>query len=78
MDDWASPDSEFMACVAASKAWEEKGVPGLIHDGNMPEDETILPADRVGYHRREGMHFLSCVDWNRYMDFIKLHRDDKF
>ena len=77
MDDWASPDSEFMSCVAASKAWEDKGLTGFVHNGEMPDDDVILPAGHVGYHRRPGKHFLSRTDWNRYMDFIELHRNDK-
>ena len=77
MDDWASPDSEFMACVAASKAWEAQGLTGFVHNGNMPGDDVTFPAGRVGYHRRPGKHFLSRTDWNRYMDFIELHRDDR-
>jgi len=77
MDDWASPDGEFLACVAASRAWEEKGLPGFIHNGDMPDDDVTLPAGRIGYHRRPGMHFLSRTDWNRYMDFIECHRNDQ-
>jgi len=77
MDGWASPDSEFLSCVAASKAWEEKGLVGFVHNGNMPDDDVTFPAGRVGYHRRPGKHFLSRTDWNRYMDFINLHRNDQ-
>lgn len=77
MDDWASPDGEFMACVAASRAWEEKGLPGFIHGGELPDDDVTLPKGRIGYHRRPGMHFLSRTDWNRYMDFIQLHQNDQ-
>ena len=33
-----------------------------------------LLAGRVGYHRREGQHFLSYHDWEAYMDFGDLHR----
>lgn len=78
MDDWASPDSEFMSCVAASKAWEERGLTGFVHNGNLPDDDVTFPAGHIGYHRRPGKHFLSRTDWNRYMDFIELHRNDSF
>ena len=77
MDDWASPDSEFMSCVAASQAWEEKGLTGFIHNGEMPGDDVTHPTGHIGYHRRPGKHFLSRTDWNRYMDFIDLHKNDK-
>lgn len=77
MDGWASPDSEFLSCVAASKAWEDKGLIGFVFDGKMPDDDVTHPDGRIGYHRRPGMHFLSRTDWNRYMDFIELHKNDK-
>ena len=77
MDDWASPDGEFLSCVAASTAWEKMGLTGFVHNGNMPGDDVTFPAGRVGYHRRPGKHFLSRTDWNRYMDYIDLHHDDK-
>lgn len=76
MDEWASPDSEFLSCVAASKAYESLGLTGFVHDGILPDEEATYHAGRVGYHRRTGMHFLSRVDWNRYMDFIDRHHDD--
>ena len=77
MDDWASPDSEFLSCVAASAAYEKMGLTGFVCDGTIPqEDDVIYPAGRIGYHRRPGMHFFSRVDWNRYMDFMELHKND--
>lgn len=77
MDDWACPDSEFMACVAASEAYEDMGLAGFVHTEEMPGEDITLHEGRIGYHRRVGMHFLSRVDWNRYMDYMELHLQDK-
>jgi hypothetical protein len=78
MDDWASPDGEFLSCVAASAAYEKMGLNGFVCDGTIPEvDDVTYPVGRIGYHRRPGMHFLSRVDWNRYMDFMELHKNDE-
>lgn len=77
MDDWASPDSEFLCCAAASQMYEKLGYTGFVCNGNMPGDDVTWPAGRIGYHRRPGKHFFSRTDWNRYMDFIGLHHDDK-
>lgn len=77
MDDWACPDSEFLACVAATEAYERMGLTGLVHNGTMPGDDITLHEGCVGYHRRKGKHFLSRIDWNRYMDFIDFHKNDK-
>ena len=77
MDEWADPDSEFRSCVAATEAYEKLGLPGLVHTGALPGDDITLHKGRIGYHRRRGKHFLSRVDWNRYMDYIDLHKNDK-
>ena len=73
MDDWADPDSEFLACVAADSAWREHGLPGLEHDGEIPQPGESLHKGYIGYHRRHGMHFLSRYDWNRFMEYMRLH-----
>ena len=76
MDDWADPTSEFLSCVAASEVYEKDGLQGLIHNGEIPEGGEELQDGRIGYHKRPGMHFLSRYDWQRYMNFIKLHEKD--
>ncbi len=76
MDDWACPDSEFMACVAASEAYEKMGLTGFVHYNVMPGDDITLHQGMIGYHRRQGKHFLSRIDWNRYMDYMELHSKD--
>jgi len=75
-DLWASPDSEFISCVAASEAYEELGFKGILCEENMPGDDVVYPDGRIGYHRRIGPHFLSRHDWARFMAFIKLHLED--
>jgi len=77
MDEWASPNSEFLACAAASKAYEDMGLTGFICDDVLPGEDAVYHKGRVGYHRRAGMHFFSRRDWNRYMDFIDLHKEDQ-
>lgn len=77
MDDWSDPDSEFLSCVAASDRYERLGLTGLVHNGVIPASGEALQDGRIGYHKRHGMHFLSRYDWNRYMDFMRLHKDDK-
>lgn len=77
MDAWACPDSEFMCCVAASEAYKAMGLTGLVHTEELPGDDITLHEGHIGYHRRIGNHFLSRVDWNRYMDYIELHMQDK-
>ena len=72
-DLWADPESECLACRAASGVWTLLGRDGLI----MPEREAL--ADEafldgcVGYHKRSGTHYLSRTDWQKYMEFARRH-----
>lgn len=77
MDQWADPDSEFLGCVKATEIYEKMGYKGLISEDRLPCVGEIYNEGRVGYHRRYGLHFLSRYDWNRYMDFMELHKDEK-
>ncbi len=76
MDDWADPDSEFLAACAASEMWEKQGLTGIVHDDHLPGETDTYQEGMVAYHRRYGKHFLSRYDWNKYMDFILRHMDD--
>ncbi len=76
-DHWADPTSEFLSCVAASEYYKSLGVTGLVHNDTIPEGGEYLQEGRIGYHKRLGMHFLSRYDWNSYMNFIRLHLNEK-
>ena len=67
-DTWADPESEFLACVAASPAWTVQRVPGLITPDAMPAVNQPLMEGGVCYHVRTGTHFHSRTDWNWHMD----------
>ncbi len=77
LDLWADPISEFLNCVASSEAYINLGVKGLIHNDKLPCVNERFLEGRIGYHLREGVHFLSRHDWNNYMEFINLHKDDE-
>ena len=66
---WFDARGEFLACRAASSAWELNGLPGLPA-GDFPEpfDESRI-GPRLGYVRRGGAHGLSAIDWNWALDF---------
>lgn len=74
-DAWADPEAEFLGCVAASAAFEAKGVDGFCMKGDrfLESGEAWLDG-RVGYHLREGSHCFTRRDWHRLMEFVKLHR----
>ena len=70
-DEWADPTSEYLACAAASPAWEVNGVTGFAAPDRLPESWDTFADGNVGYHLRPGIHFLSRHDWKRYIDYIK-------
>ncbi len=76
-DLWADPTSEFLSAAAASAYYEKMGLTGLVHNDKLPEPEEVFHEGRVGYHARQGYHFLSRHDWQKYMAYIRKHQFDK-
>ena len=73
-DLWADPDSEMLACVAASSAYEQYGVPGFVSEDRLPKAGDVFLEGRIGYHERPGLHYFSRQDWHRLIGFINRHR----
>lgn len=70
-DSWADPDSEMLACVAASPAYEALGKDGFICEDRLPDTGDRFHAGSVGYHLRAGLHYFGREDWNTVMEFIR-------
>ena len=70
-DIWADPDSEYLACKSASRAWEKLGVNGLLGSDRKPQVGDVFNEGNIGYHLRKGTHYLSREDWNKFIDFVK-------
>lgn len=68
----AGPQSEHLAAVLASPAWEAYGRKGLVTAG-FPRVATPEQEGSVSYHLRRGIHTLTPYDWNRYLDFADRH-----
>ena len=66
-DRWADPRGEFLAAVAAGRAWKLYGFTGLGTEA-MPAINTPI-GDMIGYHIRNGSHDLLPYDWTQYADF---------
>ncbi len=74
LDTGADPEAEFLTTLHAASAWELLGEAGLIAPDRMPVPGDLIIDGNVGYHLREGMHFLSREDWCAYIKFL----DKKF
>lgn len=70
-DYWADPPSQFLCCAAASKAWENLGLTGLVAPDRAPEIGDDFRDGNVCYHLRAHDHYFSRLDWNVYMEIIK-------
>lgn len=74
-DLWADPQAELRACIAASPAYTSFGLPGLISDGSLPEPGSVLHEGAIGYHIRRGSHYLSREDWQKFIAYMKKHKN---
>ncbi len=72
-DEGMDPVSEFLSCCAASEVYKMLGKTGLVHSGDMPEVGTALHDGEIGFHVRQGGHYLSREDWQHFMAFFKKH-----
>lgn len=71
-DDWADPDSEYLSCAAATPAWEEFGIRGLIGP-EKPETDAYYHEGHIGYHVRQGGHALNEFDWQADIAYRQHH-----
>lgn len=70
-DQWADPDSEYLACIAASKAWKNLGGKGFVGPDRLPVVGADFREGDICYHLRGGSHFFSRHDWICYMNTIR-------
>lgn len=68
-DGHADPRSEFLGCAATSEVYEMLGKIGLVTPDQIPEEAISLPKGNIGYHMREGYHFLSRYDWQKFIEY---------
>ncbi len=69
-DLWACPENEYAACVLASSYFEEKGLKAYLPE-EMPLVGNDVDKGYIGYHIRNGKHYLSREDWLKYIKFLE-------
>ena len=72
-DKTACPEHEFLGAYAVSEYFESVGKKGLGAPPQMPKVGEFFHEGHVGFHLRDGGHFLSRYDWQMYMAYIKKH-----
>ncbi len=69
-DTWADTDAQYLACCAASPAWELCGKTGFVHPDRLPQPGDFFSAGSVAFHLRDGTHFFSRADWHCYLSLL--------
>ena len=69
-DSWACPENEYAACVLASEYYEDVGLVGFVRESDTLTDGALCHAGNIGYHIREGIHYLSRRDWQLYIKYL--------
>ena len=72
-DPGMDPVSEFLSCHAASSVYKMLGKRGIVSGEEVPTPGEALQEGEIGFHIREGGHFLSREDWQHFMAYFKKH-----
>lgn len=70
-DIWATPDNEYISCVAASEFYQKQGKTGFVHPQRLPKEGEFFHDGMIGYHRRGGLHYFSREDWGMYIKYLR-------
>ena len=73
LDDWADQYSQQLCCVAASPAWQLQGLAGFTGPEVPAAVGDVWEEGHIGYHLRDGVHFMGRPDWLAYLRFMKKH-----
>jgi hypothetical protein len=66
-DTWSDPEGEYLGLAYASPVYALWGLAAVPLTGMPAVGESVFIAPR-GYHLRAGIHALTQVDWDRYVD----------
>lgn len=76
LDAWADPVSQQLCALAASEAWEQAGLTGLVGSDHILDAGESLIDGHVGYFKIHAKHFLSRHSWRQFLRFVEKHRAD--
>ncbi len=70
-DQWANPDGQFEALLAAEPVYKLYGAEGCAVR-QRPDTGTLVDS-RLGYFYRTGKHAMSRTDWEAFLSFADKH-----
>ena len=71
-DSWADPRGEYLSAYHASEVYELFDKTGLKFMENPPLNKAFIEQD-IGFHLRDGGHYIADYDWHRFIDFANYH-----
>ncbi|MBE6602180.1 MAG: hypothetical protein E7637_06745 [Ruminococcaceae bacterium] len=72
LDKWADTEAQYLACEAASVAYEKLGVAGLDRPyGGLPPVGGKSRTGNIAFFHCPGPHYLGRDNWHFFIDFIK-------
>ena len=71
-DNWADPRGEYLSAYHAGEVYQVLGKKGMNSMENPPKNKAFIHLD-VGFHLRDGGHYLADYDWYRFIDFANYH-----
>ena len=77
-DFWADPQNEFRACLAADKYFRFHGIEGITADKTEANPGDNFDGGYIGYHMRNGTHYFSREDWQKFMKYVCRHRNGEW
>ncbi len=75
LDAWADPKSQQLCALAASEAWEQAGLSGILGSDRYLQPGESLTDGHVGYFLIHSRHFLSRHSWKYFIEFIEKHKN---
>lgn len=71
-DNWADPRGEYLSAYYASEVYQLFGRKGMNSMENPPKNKAFIKQD-IGFHLRDGGHYLADFDWHSFIDFANYH-----
>ena len=71
-DQWADPESEYLAGFHAGAVSKHYGNNDILTGGKKPATGVAEGGKHISYFEREGKHDILIEDWNHYMDMADL------
>lgn len=73
LDLWADPIAEQYCCHVAGEAWRALGLQGFTGSTEPAKIGEKWYDGCVGYYLRDGVHYMSLLDWNENIAFLNKH-----